>query len=101
MKFKQLFNKKRRSPSPDPYEESDQKLLYYGRYGVPRDPTQNVPPAILGRIFSYVCPHAADDSYEKSEESMTEDGCMLCDMRDLAGCALVNRKWYWAARGLL
>lgn len=116
MKFLKLFKKKRRSSSPDSEFSSsghdDRKVkakqqVAYGRYGgmqpavMRRDPTQNVPAAVLTRIFTYVCPHSMDDSYEKSEESMTEDGCMLCDMRDLACCALVSRKWYWAARGLL
>jgi hypothetical protein len=32
---------------------------------------------------------------------MTEDGCMLCDMRDLAHCAVVCKRWYLAARGVL
>ncbi|QSS58090.1 F-box domain-containing protein [Histoplasma capsulatum] len=71
------------------------------RSGPSRDFTQNLPLEVLSRIFSYVCLHVLDDTYNSSEESMTEDGCMLCDMRDLAHCALVCRKWYSPAHKLL
>ncbi|GIC90169.1 F-box domain protein [Aspergillus udagawae] len=66
-----------------------------------RDYTKILPPPVLARIFAFVCPHAADSSYATSEESMTEDGCMLCDMRDLAHCAVVCKRWYLAARSVL
>ncbi|KAL3476450.1 hypothetical protein BJX99DRAFT_227732 [Aspergillus californicus] len=69
------------------------------RYGP--DLTQKLPDAVLARIFAFVCPHAVNDTYDTSEESMTEDGCMLCDMRDLAHCASVSRTWYPIARSLL
>ncbi|KAA8642903.1 hypothetical protein EYZ11_011296 [Aspergillus tanneri] len=65
------------------------------------DHTKKLPPLVLARILTQVCPHAADASYESSEESMTEDGCMLCDMRDLAHCALVCKRWFLEARTLL
>lgn len=65
------------------------------------DFTQRLPPLVLSKIFAEVCPHALDDSYNSSEESMTEDGCMLCDMRDLAHCALVCRRWHHEAQALL
>ncbi|KAH8430765.1 F-box domain protein [Aspergillus melleus] len=65
------------------------------------DHTKKLPPQVLARIFVHVCPHANDGSYESSEESMTEDGCMLCDMRDLAHCALVCKRWFLEARRLL
>ncbi|KAI5308796.1 hypothetical protein KEM55_004845, partial [Ascosphaera atra] len=48
-----------------------------------------------------VCPHTQDESYASSEESMPEDACMLCDLRDLAHCALVCRSWAEAANSLL
>ncbi|KAL1959928.1 hypothetical protein VTO42DRAFT_596 [Malbranchea cinnamomea] len=73
---------------------------YYGRPPA-RDYTQILPPKVLRIIFTYVCPHSTDDSLNSSEESMTEDGCMLCDMRDLAHCALVCRRWYPLAQQLL
>ncbi|KAI9822652.1 MAG: hypothetical protein M1827_000371 [Pycnora praestabilis] len=56
---------------------------------------------ILQEIFTYVCPHALDQSYLASEESMIEDGCMLCDMRDLAQCAMVSRRWNDVAQNVL
>lgn len=70
--------------------------LYRGR-----DCTEQLPDKILRRIFEFVCPHTADDSYETSEKSMIGDGCMLCDLRDLASCAQVRRRWYGVAQGLL
>jgi len=93
--------------------EQQQRDAFHHRYGSsvghnvyypppPRkDCTQKLPPQVLFRIFGSVCPHALDDSLNSSEESMTEDGCMLCDMRDLAHCALVSRRWYGAAQQLL
>lgn len=55
----------------------------------------------LHRIFSYVSPHALDDSYEKSEKSIVAEGCVLCDTRDLASCAQVNRAWHNVAERML
>ncbi|MCJ1352961.1 MAG: hypothetical protein MMC33_002945 [Icmadophila ericetorum] len=60
-----------------------------------------LPKEVLERIFAHVCPHTQDESYTASEESMIEDGCMLCDMRDLAKCALVCSAWAAAAQSLL
>lgn len=65
-----------------------------------RDYTRKLPRPVLAYIFAYVCPHTVDNSLETSEESMT-DGCMLCDMRDLAHAALVCKRWYLEARALL
>ncbi|EMC94294.1 hypothetical protein BAUCODRAFT_36766 [Baudoinia panamericana UAMH 10762] len=66
-----------------------------------RDQTQRLPEQVLEIIFAYVCPHSQDHSYEPSERSQIGDGCMLCDMRDLARCAQVCRKWYGVAQRLL
>ncbi|MCJ1473571.1 hypothetical protein MMC13_002222 [Lambiella insularis] len=60
-----------------------------------------LPTRILDIIFIYVCPHVRDASYATLEESMTENACMLCDMRDLAHCARVNRAWAQVAQKLL
>ncbi|KAI9828453.1 MAG: hypothetical protein M1832_002881 [Thelocarpon impressellum] len=60
-----------------------------------------LPPPVLERIFSLVCPHACDESYDDLEASMIEDGCMLCDMRDLAACSAACRGWSGTARSLL
>ena len=54
---------------------------------------QTLPDAVLGRIFSYVCPHSLDRTYEKCEDSSYGNSCMLCDMRDLAHCARVCQRW--------
>ncbi|KAL4914452.1 hypothetical protein BDW62DRAFT_143898 [Aspergillus aurantiobrunneus] len=69
--------------------------------GYPVDFTKKLPNPVIARILAFVCPHAADSSYDTSEESMTEDGCMLCDMRDLAHCGLVCKRLYIVARSLL
>ncbi|KAF1951628.1 hypothetical protein CC80DRAFT_424286 [Byssothecium circinans] len=64
------------------------------------DQTQRLDENILRHIFEYVCPHAADETLESSEDS-GHDGCMTCDMRDLAHCALTKRQFYSVAAGLL
>ncbi|KAK0635260.1 hypothetical protein B0T17DRAFT_549951 [Bombardia bombarda] len=51
------------------------------------------PDTVLRRIFAFVCPHTCDESYETCEQSSIEDACMLCDLRDLAHCVAVNRRW--------
>lgn len=52
-----------------------------------------LPARVLQRIFAFVCPHACDESYETCEDSASDGGCMLCDLRDLAHCVRVNRQW--------
>ena len=64
------------------------------------DQSQRLPDKLLRRIFEEVCPHASDETLDGSEDS-GNDGCMSCDMRDLAHCALVKRQWYGIAAGLL
>ena len=70
---------------------------------VPPIPGRGVilPDDLLKRILAFVCPHTRDESYVTSEDSMTDGGCMLCDMRDLAQCALVKKAWSEAAATLL
>ncbi|TKA79935.1 hypothetical protein B0A49_02493 [Cryomyces minteri] len=80
-----------KSPSP--------RSAQPARYG--RDFTARLGEEELERIFGFVCPHALDDTYESSERSMIGDGCMLCDLRDLANCARVCLKWYQVAQKLL
>lgn len=58
------------------------------------------PPKVLLNIFSFICPHALDHSYESAENSITEAGCMLCGMRDLARVGLVCKEWHRAAQVL-
>lgn len=66
----------------------------------PPNPTSRFPPELLVLLLSYVCPHSQDASYTSSEESIV-DACNLCDARDLAQCALVNKQWARAAQDLL
>ncbi|KZF20191.1 hypothetical protein L228DRAFT_270284 [Xylona heveae TC161] len=56
-------------------------------------PAPKLPTAVLETIFLFLCPHTQDENYDACEDSMIEDGCMLCDMRDLAHCAAVCRDW--------
>lgn len=58
------------------------------------------PPEVLLNIFSFICPHALDHSHESAENSITESGCMLCGMRDLARVSLVCKEWHQAAQVL-
>jgi hypothetical protein len=61
----------------------------------------NLPSPVLERIFTFVCPQAKDESYETCEQSSLEDACMLCDLRDLAHCVAVCKKWRAEAIKLL
>jgi hypothetical protein len=60
-----------------------------------------IPAPLLERIFTFVCPHAHDETYETCGESAIEDRCMLCDLRDLAHCVRVSKKWRDAASNVL
>lgn len=83
------------SVPPLPYQSQPR----YGRAGP--DYTQRLPDKVLANIFSYVCPHSQDTSYETCEDSQIGDGCMLCDLRDLAKSAQTCRKWYATAQSML
>lgn len=61
----------------------------------------SLPPHVLDKIFAFVCPHAVDESYQTCEESGSDDACMLCDLRDLAHCVAVCKKWRAEAVKLL
>ncbi|KUJ17290.1 uncharacterized protein LY89DRAFT_584714 [Mollisia scopiformis] len=52
-----------------------------------------LPDPILERIFTFVCPHSQDETYEDCEKSSIEDTCMLCDLRDLSHCAQASKRW--------
>lgn len=60
-----------------------------------------LPAPVLERIFAFVCPHSQDSTYESQEQSSIEDACMLCDLRDLAHCIQVCKKWRATARKVL
>ncbi|KAL8656425.1 MAG: hypothetical protein Q9210_000284 [Variospora velana] len=66
-----------------------------------RDFTSGLPLKLLTEILSQICPHALDDNYLSLEESMRDGGCMLCDMRDLAQCAVVSRRFLVATQTIL
>ncbi|KAI4207429.1 MAG: hypothetical protein LQ346_000558 [Caloplaca aetnensis] len=66
-----------------------------------RDLTSRLPLKLLTAVLSNICPHALDDNYSSLEESMRDGGCMLCDMRDLAQCALVSRRFLVATQTIL
>ncbi|KAI4085942.1 MAG: hypothetical protein LQ344_007990 [Seirophora lacunosa] len=66
-----------------------------------RDLTSGLPLKLLTDILSQICPHALDDNYLSLEESMRDGGCMLCDSRDLAQCALVSRRFLVATQTIL
>lgn len=56
---------------------------------------------IITRIFENVCPHTLDKTCCSIDESEVSDTCMLCNMRDLANCALVCKDWNGTANKLL
>ena len=66
-----------------------------------RDYITVLPPKVLKIIFEFICPHTLEKSYEAGERADVGDGCMLCDLRDLAHCAAVSRSWYRPAQELL
>ncbi|KAL8922420.1 MAG: hypothetical protein Q9208_005142 [Pyrenodesmia sp. 3 TL-2023] len=66
-----------------------------------RDLTSGLPLKLLTAVLSNICPHALDDNFSSLEESMRDGGCMLCDMRDLAQCALVSRRFLVATQTIL
>lgn len=63
-----------------------------------RDYIVRLPPRLIRYIFEFACPHALDKGYDVSEKVDVGDGCMLCDLRDLAHCAAVRSSWYWLAQ---
>lgn len=89
----------RRAKEPKNKDVGPREHFAFPAYAGP-DQTPRLDDRILRRIFEHVCPHTADESLESSEES-GHDGCMSCDMRDLAHCALTKRQWYSVAAGLL
>ncbi|KAI9787324.1 MAG: hypothetical protein M1816_007672 [Peltula sp. TS41687] len=102
MKFLKHIRSRSKLKSPPPEAQVYSNSLPFSRG--PRSSNlaaARLPGAVLFRIFAYVCPHSQDDSYDSAEDSVLEDGCMLCDMRDLAHCALVCRRWNDVAQRML
>lgn len=97
------FLKHIRSKSKVKDKDDSQTRILPGQY-LPRpgwDLTARLPPTLLQRIFIEVCPLTVDGSYDSSEESLVDYGCALCDVKDLAQCALVSRNWWNVAQDLL
>ncbi|KAK2603752.1 hypothetical protein QQS21_004037 [Conoideocrella luteorostrata] len=92
------------SPVPDEFRSIGGFGLDPGRFPPSRFSAQllaKLPNKVLERIFTFVCPHALDESYETCEDSANEKGCMLCDLRDLSRCVQVNRAWRAASIKIL
>ena len=83
------------SPAAKVYGDFQTAATYHGP-----DRISRLPPNVLRRIFQEVCPQSCEDSYTSLEES-TYEGCLLCDVRDLAACAAVDTKWYGPAQDML
>ncbi|KAI2623387.1 hypothetical protein GGR54DRAFT_51607 [Hypoxylon sp. NC1633] len=64
-------------------------------------PWLELPLPILERIFSFVCPHCYDESYETCEQSAQDDACMLCNLRDLSHAGQVCKPWRTTAVKLM
>lgn len=73
----------------------------YGTPPVSGELFAKLPAPLLERIFSFVCSHTRDETYESCENSAVEDTCMLCDLRDLAHCAQASRRWRKLAGNVL
>ncbi|KAL8835688.1 MAG: hypothetical protein Q9170_003227 [Blastenia crenularia] len=103
MKFLQHMRSKSRLKNGDEAQVYDNNAPLFrspnNRTG--RDSTYRLPLKLLTHLLSYICPHASDDNYFSLEESMRDGGCMLCDMRDLAQCALVSRRFLVATQTIL
>ncbi|KAI0407353.1 hypothetical protein F4802DRAFT_595171 [Xylaria palmicola] len=79
----------------------EQQQFYAAERGGVFAPWLQLPAPILERVFSFVCPHSCDESYETCERSAVEDACMLCDLRDLAHAGKVCRIWRQSAIKLM
>ncbi len=97
------FLKHIRSKSKVKDKDSAQSRTYPPQYSLRSgtDTTARLPTDLLQRLFIEVCPLTVDGTYDSSEESLVDYGCALCDVKDLAQCALVSRKWWSAAQDLL
>lgn len=100
MKFLQHMRSKSRLKSGDEAQIYEHKARSFNNQ-TRRDFTSGLPLKLLTAILSQICPHALDDNYLSLEESMRDGGCMLCDMRNLAQCALVSRRFLVATQTIL
>lgn len=98
--LKHLRSRSRLRESSSPKNKDSRQIPHMPARGG-RDFSQRLNEDILERIFKYVCPHVEDRTFETSERSEIGDGCMLCDLRDLAKNAQVCRRWYRVAQQML
>lgn len=103
MKFLQHMRSKSRLKNEDESQVYDYRVptAYSPKNKSGRDLTSRLPLKLLTVVLSNICPHACDDNYLSLEESMRDGGCMLCDMRNLAQCALVSRRFLVATQTML
>ncbi|KAL8858622.1 MAG: hypothetical protein Q9178_004916 [Gyalolechia marmorata] len=103
MKFLQHIRSKSRLKNGDDAQIYEYKAptAFSPRNRTGRDGISRLPLKLLTEILSNICPHACDDNYLSLEESMGDGGCMLCDMRDLAQCALVSRRFLVTTQTIL
>ncbi|KAI1214507.1 uncharacterized protein F4807DRAFT_258 [Annulohypoxylon truncatum] len=116
MKFFRRSKKPLQQPKPSKKSaqddlERDKYRIYnpqqsdYYNYAAQRGsvfaPWLELPAPILERVFSFICPHCCDESYETCEQSALENACMLCDLRDLSHAGQVCKRWRKAAVKLM
>lgn len=97
-RFRLIKSSKKKDQALRPRNENGDYRFSTAYHGP--DQTQRLNDRIILRILEHVCPHSTDETLDGSEDS-GNDGCMTCDTRDLAHCALVKRQWYGVAAGLL
>lgn len=103
MKFLKKLRSKSRGKEQPEYAPTSEVARNVPSYLTPpwTDLINELPAPVLERIFGFVCPHSQDGTYESCEQSAIEDACMLCDMRDLAHCTRVSRRWRKLAANVL
>lgn len=109
MKFSKLFklrskSKKKPPPEKDHYRRLRKPCYDYEPAPVGQDRDAHpgkLPVAVLEKIFAQVCPHSHDETYDAHEDSDVVGACAMCDLRDLAHCAAVSKRWREAASNVL
>ncbi|KAI0167178.1 hypothetical protein GGR52DRAFT_557251 [Hypoxylon sp. FL1284] len=84
-----------------PYNSHLNNYYHYAETASVFAPWLELPAPILERVFSFVCPHTQDESYETCEQSALVDACMLCDLRDLSHAGQVCKSWRASAVKLM
>ena|ERR1700749_4646888 len=87
-----------------PIKANDSRPKVYGHYissPLGQDYTTRLDRKVLARIFTFVCPHTLDTSYQILDDVDLGDTCMLCNLRNLAQCARVCKAWHDPAMQVL